>query len=85
MAINIVSSIIAFILFRICENMFYIKASERKDRGRWFLGRSHAGNDDRIIYAYYPEEVIDGNRKYNRGIYTEDINSADIDEDKWII
>ena len=87
MWISIVSSIIAFLFFYICENLFYIKKSERRDHGRWFVGRTHKGNDDRIIYAYYPEETrgYKGYRVGNQGIYTKDIESAAVDEDKWIL
>lgn len=87
MWISIVSSIIAFILFAICEKIFYIKKDERKDNGRWFVGRTHKGNDDRIIYAYYPQEIkgYKGYRKRKRGIYTDDIEIADVGEDKWVL
>ena len=85
MGISIVSSIIALIFFRICDNLFYVRRNDRKDRGRWFVGRSHEGNDDQIIYAYYPKRIEDGYRKYFQGIYTDDIEDADIGEDKWIL
>lgn len=88
MWISIVSSAIAFIMFGICEILFYIKKDERKDNGRWFVGRTHKGNDDRIIYAYYPRERngwYKGYQKAKQGIYTEDIKHFDTNKDKWIL
>ena len=87
MWISIVSSIIAFILFAICEKMFYIKKDERKDNGRWFVGRTHKGNDDRILYAYYPKKIegYNGYREGKKGIYTENIKYMNEDDEKWIL
>ena len=79
------SVIITLIIICICEMLFYIKKSERTDNGRWFVGRTHKGNDDRILYAYYSRKIKKGDERDKQGIYTYKIESAEFKEGTWIL
>lgn len=77
-----ISIIIAAVLFSVCEMLFYINKEERTDRERWFVGRTHKGNDDRIIYVKY---IPVKNERKKKEIYTDHIEYADVAEDAWIL